>query len=101
MDRRAIRSQLRSFLLRLRNDTSQLGSNQEFTDGELNNFIEEASKLFCAETGILEGTEDVVVSNGVGTITGSVISVKRIEVNKKPANWIYKDAFDEDWPAIG
>jgi len=71
-----------------------------WTDDEINALIDHASKMFLEETGLLETSETVTVTSGVGTITGNVIQVKRVEISNKPVGFIYKHAYDEDLPAV-
>lgn len=100
MTRKDLRSHIRRHLVRLQNDITQDSRASVYTDTEINALIDEASKHFLEQTGILQGSETITVTAGSGTITGSVIKVDRVEIGSEPIGWIYKQAYDEDLPAI-
>jgi hypothetical protein len=101
MTRKQIRSKIRTELFRLTDDHSELGSQSKWPDLELNDLIDHVSKIFCEETGLLETSETVAVTSGVGTITGSVVQIKRIEIDSKPQGWAYESEVDIPITAIG
>lgn len=100
MDLREIRSIVRSNIVRLMNNKDQFGQASHWTDTELNAYINQASKLFLEQTDILQDSDTVTVTNGVGTLPANIIKVHRVEIDNKPAGILYKHTYDSDWPVI-
>ncbi len=79
-------------------DTSQLHE-YEYTDSELNSFINEAYRLFLQETEILKKTDTIEIVNGVGILPDGVISINRVEINGMPIDRISRDLKSGENPA--
>jgi len=98
MTLKQIRSHVRSQLARLAQDEREAGAQSQFTDAEVDNFINEASRIFCEETGILSTSGTVAISAGVGTLPTGFLAVKRIEIDSEPIGRMNRLSFNEDLP---
>lgn len=97
MTRKEIRSHVRANLVRLFRDVNeQIGV--QYTDAEINDLINEASRQFLLETELLQGSELVTVTSGVGNISGNVIRVSRVEIDDEPVDWLNTLNFPEELP---
>lgn len=79
-----IRSLVRGYMTRTMHDAKQLGVHSDFTDKELDIWINQVYKEFCGKTGLLVKSASLTLSNGVAVMPESVVDVKIVSFNDVP-----------------
>jgi len=98
MNLKQMRSHLHSYLVRAKQDVSHLGPGKDWTDEELNAKLNEAYRMFLNATEMLRETANVTVTDGVGDAPTGLISIKRVEIDSRPAETLAPNTFPEDLP---
>lgn len=98
MTLKQIRSQIRSQLVRITQNTDNLTEQGQFTDSEIDLYINEASRIFCEETGLLATSATVTVTDGVGDVPTGFLAAKRVEIGDEPIGRLNRIGFSKDLP---
>jgi len=98
MTLREIRGHVRAMMQRADKDRNALTKNDTFTDQQLNDMINQASRMFLRDTRLLQTSSSVTITNGVGPLTDAIITVDRVEINNEPIGFISVTTFPEDLP---
>lgn len=101
MTLRDIRSLVRSYLMRELQNKQYAGQITTMTNKEIDAAINTASKQLLSETELLLASETVTLTDGVGTVTGKLIKLVRVEVADSKIGWLYKQSIREAWPIGG
>jgi len=80
----SIRSLVRSHMTRVRNDARHLGVHSDYTDKELDIWINQTYKEFCGDTELLSKSVTLTYTDGVARLPDDLIDIKIVSYDDSP-----------------
>lgn len=93
-----MRALVRGEIARRTQDADQLGSSIQYSDEELDIIINQAIKEFCSEVPLTFDTEEIAITNGVGTVTLNILEILRAEFAGDPVPHVNERSLPEGIP---
>lgn len=93
-----MRALVRAEISRRTKNDANLANSLDYSDDELNILINQMVKEFCMEAPLSFDTEEITITDGLGTVTLDIKEINRVEIDDEPAYSVNPRVHEENMP---